>query len=91
MILPHVLKIIYSRNVELGIIDQCHSETDLVNCMWVSDLYIMVHRFCLNIISIDFKIFHNQKMVPAGDIRNPLGTCSSFYFSESEVSKFFIA
>ena len=39
----HVLKTTYSRKVLLGMIDQCHSETDLVNYMWVSDLYFMVH------------------------------------------------
>ena len=43
MVLLHVLKTIYSSKVVLGMIDQCHSETDLVNYMWLSDLYIMVH------------------------------------------------
>ena len=33
----------YSRKVVLGMIDQCHSETDLVNFMWVNDLYTMIH------------------------------------------------
>ena len=33
----------YFRKVVLGIIDQCHSEVDLVNYMWISDLYFMVH------------------------------------------------
>ena len=31
------------QKVVLGMIDQCHSETDLVHCIWVSDLYFMVH------------------------------------------------
>ena len=35
------------RNVVLGIMDQCHSKIDLVKYMWVSDLYFMVHWFCL--------------------------------------------
>ena len=42
-ILLHVLKTFYSRKVVLGMIDQFHSEIDLVNYMWVSDLYFMVH------------------------------------------------
>ena len=44
-ILLHVLKTIYSSKVVhvLGMIDQCHSETDLINYMSVSDLYFMVH------------------------------------------------
>ena len=29
--------------VVLEMIDQCHSEIGLVNYMWVSDLYFMVH------------------------------------------------
>ena len=31
------------KKVVLGMIDQCHSDTDLVKYMWVSDLYFMVH------------------------------------------------
>ena len=27
--------------------DQCDTKIDLVNFMWVSDLYFMVHLFCL--------------------------------------------
>ena len=42
-ILLHVLKTIYARKLVLGMIDQCHSETDLAHYMWVSDLYFMVH------------------------------------------------
>ena len=38
---------IYSRKVVLGMIDQCHSETDIVN-------YILPY-----IIVINFKIFYN--------------------------------
>ena len=45
--LLHVLKTIYSRKVVLGMIDQCHSETDIVN-------YILPY-----IIVINFKIFYN--------------------------------
>ena len=37
----------YSRKVVLGMIDQCHSETDIVN-------YILPY-----IIVINFKIYHN--------------------------------
>ena len=44
--LLHVFKTIYYRNVVLGMIDQCHSETD-VN-------YILSF-----IIVINFKIFYN--------------------------------
>ena len=46
-ILLHILKIIWWRNVVLGIMDQCDSKIDLVKYMWVSDLYFMVHWFCL--------------------------------------------
>ena len=46
-------------------IDQCHSETDIIN-------YILPY-----IIVINFKIFYNYEMAPAGGIRDPLGTCSS--------------
>ena len=42
-ILLHILKTIFSRKLVLGMTDQCHSEIDLVNCMWASDLYFMVH------------------------------------------------
>ena len=38
---------IWWRNVVLGIMDQCHSKIDLVKYMWVSDLYFVVHWFCL--------------------------------------------
>ena len=31
------------RKVVLGMIDQCHSQIDLVNHMWVSDLYFKVY------------------------------------------------
>ena len=30
------------------------------------------------IIVINFKIFYNKEMAPAGDICDPLGTCSSY-------------
>ena len=50
----------------LGMIDQYHSETDIVN-------YILPH-----IIVINFKIFYNQEMVPAGGICDFLGIYSSF-------------
>ena len=43
----HVFKTIYSRKVVLGMIDLCHSETDIVN-------YILPY-----IIVINFKIFYN--------------------------------
>ena len=46
-ILLHILKTIWWRNVVLGIMDQCHSKINLVKYMWVSDLYFMVHWFCL--------------------------------------------
>ena len=49
-------------------IDQCHSEADIVN-------YILPY-----IIVINFKIFYKYEMAPAGGIRDPLGTYSSFYF-----------
>ena len=59
----YVLKSIYSKKGVLGMIDQCHSETDIVN-------YILPY-----VIVINFKIFYNQEMAPAGGIRDPLGTC----------------
>ena len=45
--LLHVLKTIYARKVVLGMIDQCHAETDVVN-------YILPY-----IIVISIKIFYN--------------------------------
>ena len=48
-------------------IDQYHSETDIVNYMYILP-YIIV---------INFKILYNWEIV-LGDIRDPLGTCSSF-------------
>ena len=72
------MKIIYSRKSVLGMIDQCHSETDLVKYMCVSDLYSWSIDFPLY-DCIDFKIFFIiKKMVPAGGIHD-LGTCSSIY------------
>ena len=44
--LLHVLRTIYSRKVVLGMIDQCRSETDIVN-------YILPYMV------INFKIFYN--------------------------------
>ena len=63
--LLHVLKTIYSKKVVLGMLAQCHSETDIVN-------YILPY-----IIVINFKIFYNKEMAPVGGIHKPLGTCSS--------------
>ena len=60
-ILLHVLKIIYSRKVVFGMIDQCYSETDLVNYVWVSDLYFTVHWFCLFSLSLTLKYFRIKK------------------------------
>ena len=47
VILHHILKTIWWRNVVLGIMDQCDTKIDLVKCLWVSDLYFTVHWFCL--------------------------------------------
>ena len=44
MILLYVLKTIYSKKVVCGMIDQCHSETDPVIYMWVSDLYFALYH-----------------------------------------------
>ena len=46
-ILLHILKTIWWRNVVLGIMDQCDLKIELVKYMWVSDIYFMVHWFCL--------------------------------------------
>ena len=46
-ILLHILKIIWWRNVILGIMDQCESKIDFVKYMWISELYFMVHWFCI--------------------------------------------
>ena len=48
VILHHILKTISWRNVVLlRIMDQCDSKIDLVKYIWFSDLYFMVHWFCL--------------------------------------------
>ena len=46
-ILFHILKTIWWRNIVFGVMDQCDIKIDLVKYMWVSDLYIMDHWFCL--------------------------------------------
>ena len=53
VILLHILKTVWLRNVVFGIMDQCDTKIDLLKYMWVSDLYFMVHWFCLFIIVID--------------------------------------
>ena len=65
----YVLKTIYSWKVVLGMIDQCNSETDIIN-------YILPY-----IIVIYFNIFHSYEMAPAGSNRDPLGSCSSYFLS----------
>ena len=60
--LLHVLKIIYSRRVVFGMIDLCHSETDIVNYIFIS-------------LSITLKYFIIKKWRRLGGIRDPLGTC----------------
>ena len=52
---------IWWRNVVLGIMDQCHSKIDLVKYMWVSDLYFMIHWFCLISLSYTYIIFIIKK------------------------------
>ena len=39
VILLRILKTIWWRNVELGIMGLCHSKIDLVKYMWVSDIF----------------------------------------------------
>ena len=43
VILLHVLKTIWWRNVVLGIMGQCDTKIDLVKYMWLNDLYFMAH------------------------------------------------
>ena len=47
VILFHILKTIWWRNVVFGIMDQCDTKIDLLKYMWVSDLYFMGRWFCL--------------------------------------------
>ena len=47
MILVLIWKTVWWRNIIFGIMDQCDTKIDLVKYMWVSDLYFMVHWFCL--------------------------------------------
>ena len=47
VILLHILKTIWWTNIVFGIMDQCDTKINLVKYMWVSDLYFMVHWFCL--------------------------------------------
>ena len=60
VILLHILKIIWWRNVVLGIMDHCDSNVDLVKYMWVSDLYFMVHWFYLMSLS-DLNYFYTLR------------------------------
>ena len=57
VILLHILKTIWWRNVVLGIMDQCDTKIDLIKYMWVSDLYFMVHWFCL----FDLNYFYTSR------------------------------
>ena len=68
-ILLHILKTIWWRNVVLGIMDQCNSKINLVKYMWISDLYFMVHWFCLISLPIH--------------ARSPGGGKISWYFHRS--------
>ena len=68
-ILLHILKTIWRRNVVLGIMDQYDSKINLVKYMLVSDLYFMVHWFCL----ISLRIH----------ARSPGGGLISWYFHRS--------
>ena len=45
MILLHILILLI--NVVIVIMDLCHSMINFVNSMWISDIYFMIHRFCL--------------------------------------------
>ena len=47
VILLHTLKTIWCRNIVFGVLDQCDTKIDHVKYMWVSELYFMVHWFCL--------------------------------------------
>ena len=74
-------------------IDQCHSETELVNYT-VGQWPIFHGPFIFPyIIVIDFKnILWLKKMTPARGIPDPLGTCSSYkghiaWDSKQEVAK----
>ena len=70
---------IYSRKSALGMIDQCHSETDLVNYVYVGQWPIFHGPLILPfIIVIDFKIFYNLKMAPAGGYSGPSGDLLQF-------------
>ena len=57
VILLHILKTIWWRNVVLEIMDQCDTKIDLLKYMLVSDLYFMVHWFCLLSLSLTLIIF----------------------------------
>ena len=54
VILLIIFKIIWWVNIIVGIMDQCDAESDLAKYMWVSDLYFMVHWFCLLSLSLIF-------------------------------------
>ena len=45
--LLHALKTIYSRKVVLGMIDQCHSETDIVNISCLISLSLTLKYFII--------------------------------------------
>ena len=70
-ILLHILKIIWWRNVVLGIMDQCDSKINLVKYMWVSGLYFMVHWFYLISLS-DLNYFYTLRNCTGRGVFVPL-------------------
>ena len=53
----HSVMTIYCRKIVLGMIDQCQSETDLVNYMWSVTYIAWSIDFCLISLSLILKYF----------------------------------
>ena len=78
VILLLIWKTILWRNIVFGIMDQCDTKIDLVKYIWVSDLYFMVHWFCLiscHILEL-FLYFANWCRL---GVFVPPGSCSSLF------------
>ena len=77
VILLHVLKTFWWRNVVLGIMDQCHTKIDLVK-IYVGQWPIFHGPLILPyIIVIDLNYFYTLRNGASGDIHAHQGTCFS--------------
>ena len=82
VILLHILKTVWWRNVVLGIMDQGDTKIDLLKYMWVSDLYFMVHWFCLFIIVINLNYLYTLTNGAGRGYSCPSRHLLSFYYQK---------